>query len=404
MLPPYVTEAIDTAVSQRTGKPLSDHSKKTYKSNLRTLFRNSGSADFDAMVKDVKGTSKAIADNDNIHTRFAQLSALNMLFGRMPRFQTPEYAPVSKKWADIQKEVADLYEKGREENKLTSAQTKKYMEIPDLQKVFRTHYDAFRRERGTRTMSDAQWKLFVKRLLILSLYSLHPPVRQDYGCIRLYKTKKTHDNNHIVLPSHTLVLTEYKTSHTYGRVESKLPVEVIDILKTSLDLEPRQWLFVKGTNKPYTHSTRDTNAFSVLVNRSMAELVGKPIDVTSIRRAYTTWLADQKLTFAERRKVAEIMGHSVIQSMKYQVVQGGGSGGDSGGGSGGGVGNGNGNGSASGDAMVIRVGGEEIGFDQLTDAEVSSILVTEKKDVTDSILAKLTESQKAALRQKLGRR
>lgn len=384
-LPSYVTDAIDNGVSQRTGKPLSDHSKKTYKSNLKSLFRNSGNPDFDAMLKDVKGTSKTIADNDNIHTRFAQLSAINMLFGRMPRFQTSEYASVSKKWADIQKEVADLYEKGREENKLTKTQTKKYMEIDELRKIFQENYEKFKTERNSRTLTDSQWKLFVKRLLILSLYSLHPPVRQDYGCIRLYKTKKKYCNNHILLPTHTLVLTEYKTSHTYGAVESKLPVEVADILKTSLEIEPRQWLFVKGTDKPYTHSTKDTNAFSVLVNRSLAELVGKPIDVTSIRRAYTTWLADQKLTFAERRKIAEIMGHSVIQSMKYQVVQGGG---------------GTGGGDQTGS---IRVGDEEIGFDQLTDAEISSIMMTKRKDVTDSILDKLTESQKESLRQKLSR-
>lgn len=60
------------------------------------------------MIKYVKGTSKTIANNDNIHTRFAQLSAINMLFGRIPRFQTSEYTSVSKQWVGIQKNMADL--------------------------------------------------------------------------------------------------------------------------------------------------------------------------------------------------------------------------------------------------------------------------------------------------------
>lgn len=141
------------------------------------------------------------------------------------------------------------------------------MELHDLQKVFRKNYEKFGSELETRTMSDARWKQFVKRLLISSLYSLHPPVRHDYMCIRIYKTKKQFTNNHILMPSHTLVLTEYKTSHTYGGVESELPAEVIDIMKTSLQIEPQQWLFINGTDKPYTHPPKDTNTFSVLVNR-----------------------------------------------------------------------------------------------------------------------------------------
>ena len=375
-LPADVVDAIDAGVSSRTGKPLSDHSKKTYKSNLRSLFASTGKRDFEDVVRDIKGTAKTIADNANIHTRFAQIGAVNMLFGRVPRFKGEGFADVAKKWGDLQREVSELYEREREQNKLTKAQEKKYIEIPALQAIFNDNYAKFKEERAVRNSDpDAKWRLFVKRLLILALYALHPPVRQDYGCIRLYKTKTRRDNNHIVLPTGTLVLTEYKTAHAYGRVESKLPEEALDILKTSLELEPRQWLFVKASERPYTHSTKDTNSFSTLVNRSLGELAGRPVDVTSIRRAYTTWLAEQRLTFAERRKIAEIMGHSVIQSMKYQVVQGGGG---------------------------IRVGDEHVGFDELTDSEVSSILVSGGKDITDTILEGLTDAQKDALRTKLG--
>lgn len=376
-LPADVVDAIDAGVSSRTGKPLSDHSKKTYKSNLQSLFARTGKRDFEDVVRDIKGTAKTIADNANIHTRFAQIGAVNMLFGRVPRFKGEGFADVARKWGDLQREVSDHYEREREQNKLTKAQEKKYMEIPELQAIFNENYAKFKEARAARTADpDAKWRLFVKRLLILALYALHPPVRQDYGCIRLYKTnKKRNNNNHIVLPTGTLVLTEYKTAHAYGRVESKLPEEALDILKASLEIEPRQWLFVKASELPYTHSTKDTNSFSTLVNRSLGELAGRPVDVTSIRRAYTTWLAEQRLTFAERRKIAEIMGHSVIQSMKYQVVQGGGG---------------------------IRVGDEHVGFDQLTESEVSSILVSGGKDITDSILDGLTDAQKDALRTKLG--
>ena len=375
-LPADVVDAIDSGVSSRTGKPLSEHSKKTYKSNLQSLFASTGKRDFEDVVRDMKGTAKTIADNANIHTRFAQIGAVNMLFGRVPRFKGEGFADVARKWGELQREVSELYEREREQNKLTKAQEKKYIEVPALQAIFNENYAKFKESRAAKTADpDAKWRLFVKRLLILALYALHPPVRQDYGCIRLYKTNKKRSNNHIVLPTGTLVLTEYKTAHAYGRVESKLPLEALDILKTSLEIDPRQWLFVKASERPYTHSTKDTNSFSTLVNRSLGELAGRPVDVTSIRRAYTTWLAEQRLTFAERRKIAEIMGHSVIQSMKYQVVQGGGG---------------------------IRVGDEHVGFDQLTDSEVSSILVSGGKDVTDSILAGLTDAQKDALRTKLG--
>jgi hypothetical protein len=351
-LPDYVTNAIDQGVSKRTSKPLSEHSKKTYKSNLKTLFTKFGGKDFDAMIQDVQGTSKLISDNQNIHTRFAQLNAINMLFGRVPRYQTPQYATAAADWAKIQRQVGDLYEQGREQNRLTPSQEKKFVDISDLRNTFRTHYERFKSERDHPASNGSEWKLFVKRLLILSLYTLHPPVRQDYGCIRLYKSNKKFNNNHILLPSGTLVLTTYKTAHTYGRVESKLPDKVMDILSTSLNIDPRNWLFAKSANRPYSHTYKDTNAFSALVNRSLSEMAGKQIDVTTVRRAYATWLADQKMTFAERRKVAEIMGHSVVQSLKYQVVQGGGG---------------------------IETDGEIVAFDDMTAQEASAIMIAADK-------------------------
>lgn len=323
MLPKEVLDTIDNAVGEKTGKPLSDSSKRTYISNLKRLLRDSKSNDFFEMIKDVSKTTSTISRNSNIHSRLGQLSAINMLFARVPTLQSPSYAKSRSKYIEIHKQASELYEKGREENKLTNAQSEKYMSIQELRDIFFEKYGVFLKhsENSTKDMSESQWRLFLKRLLILGLYVLHPPVRQDYGCIRLYKTKKVYNVNHILLCSNTLVLTEYKTSKTYGRVESVLPTEVVNVLNASLISEPRQWLFIKTNQKPYSHCLKDTNSFSVLVNRSLCEIVGKPIDVTSIRRAYTTWLAEQTLTFAERRRIAEIMGHSVIQSLKYQVVE-----------------------------------------------------------------------------------
>jgi hypothetical protein len=322
MLPKEVVDTIDNAVGEKTGKPLSDSSKRTYISNLKRLFRDSKSDDFFEMVKDVSKTTDTISKNKNIHSRLGQLSAINMLFARVPTLQSPGYAKSRSKYIEIHKQASDLYEKGREENKLTDAQSGKYMSIKELRDIFFEKYKLFLElnENSTRDISESNWRLFIKRLLILGLYVLHPPVRQDYGCIRLYKTNKVYNINHILLCSNKLVLTEYKTSKTYGRVESILPPEVVKVLNASLISEPRQWLFIKTNQKPYSHCLKDTNSFSVLVNRSLCEIVGKPIDVTSIRRAYTTWLSEQTLTFAERRRIAEIMGHSVIQSLKYQVV------------------------------------------------------------------------------------
>lgn len=323
MLPKEVTDIINSAVGEKTGKPLSESSKRTYTSNLKRLLRDSKSDDFYEMVKDVSKTTETISNNSNIHSRLGQLSALNMLFARGSIFQTPVYAKARSKYVEIHKQASELYENAREQNKLTEAQADKYMSIQQLRDIFFEKYTTFLELDGNaqKEMSESHWRLFLKRLLILGLYVLHPPVRQDYGCIRLYKTKKTYNVNHIILCSNTLVLTEYKTSRTYGRVESTLPSEVVNVLRASLVVEPRNWLFVKTNAKPYSHDLKDTNSFSVLVNRSLGDIVGKPIDVTSIRRAYTTWLAEQTLTFAERRRIAEIMGHSVIQSMKYQVVE-----------------------------------------------------------------------------------
>lgn len=279
---------------------------------------------------------------------------------------------VKKKWSDLQKTLNDEYESIRDQNKLTDKQKTKFQDIDSLRKIFDTHYQEFEKLRNNRTISDSQWSLFVKRLLILALYVLHPPTRQDYGCVRLYKTKKPYDTNHLVVPINTLVLSEYKTSETYGRVESVLPVQVGEILKASLEIEPRKWLFVKGNGQPYRHTPKDSNSFTTLVNRSLSELVGNRIDVTSIRRAFASWIAKQDITFAERKRIAQIMGHSVLQNMQYQVVGGG-----------------------------IQVGGEHVPVSSLSDVEIAKISLTTKSDETEDFLNTLTPEQKDRLRERL---
>lgn len=367
-LPRDVVAAIGSATSLREGRdgsraPLSPESKKTYLSNLRKVLAAYVRAHpdapreraFDDMLVEVDATVAAISGGPrdgprarNMHTVSGQVAAVSALFQRIPRLQTGRFAEAWPKWQRLSTELKKTKQAVREKNELTEAQGGKFLSMEAIRARFARLMERFRAGRGEQP--EGEWALFVKRLLLLALYAMHPPLRQDYGCIRLCapaaegcRRKRASRCNHILMGADrwTLVLLNYKTTKHYGRVESDLAPEIVEVASESLRLEPREFLFVRRDKRPYRDTVKSTNSFTALVNRSLSEILEHPADVTSVRRAYATWLGGQSITFAERRRAAEIMGHSVLQSLQYEVV----------------------------DREHVRVGGATVPLSELTDVE-----------------------------------
>lgn len=166
-----------------------------------------------------------------------------------------------------------------------------------------------------------------RKHLLLSIYTYIPPVRQDYGKVRILskapKKSERCNGNYIILNTSTqrIILNEYKTGERYGYNEYDLPKELTKIIKASLKQTPRQYLFtlLDDPTKPY----EDDRSFTYFSNITLKELLNnKGACVTMMRHAFDTQLSLNYafMSLGEKEKIARFMGHSICQQVKYMHV------------------------------------------------------------------------------------
>lgn len=160
-----------------------------------------------------------------------------------------------------------------------------------------------------------------RRHLLLSMYTYIPPLRQDFNEVKVYARKPREDKgNYLIINTRTkkLVLNEDKTQYCYGRYEKDLPKELAKIIKSSLEQEPRDFLFVTLDNgKPY-----NSNSFTKFSNNTLKELFDNPhVSVSLLRSAHITSQDFNKLSEGDKEELAKDMRHSVRQQGEYRHVE-----------------------------------------------------------------------------------
>jgi hypothetical protein len=147
----------------------------------------------------------------------------------------------------------------------------------------------------------------VERHLLMSLFTLLPPRRNEYGTVEFVAERKRHKRvgNYYMLGADAedyIVLNDYKTAKSHGREVIKVPDELVTVVRRSLELFPRTHMFAgrDGTGA----------AGNAYINRLFKGVVpGKTLGSGIVRKiAKTTW-EDLKLPQAHR--LAKRMGHSL---------------------------------------------------------------------------------------------
>lgn len=154
--------------------------------------------------------------------------------------------------------------------------------------------------------------------LLLSLYTMIPPLRSNFDNVKiLNKDSNDNKNNYIVLTEdkNQLILNRYKTAPTYDKIIINLPDDLVSEINESLKQKPRDYLFVEHGNKPYTKA----NSWNAWANRRLKKLFNTDFSLTMFRHIYLS-NKDLKLnekTLKERKKISDIMGHSLDTQSKY---------------------------------------------------------------------------------------
>lgn len=164
-----------------------------------------------------------------------------------------------------------------------------------------------------------------KEYILISLLTYIPPRRQlDWYNVLVFnkkdpKWKPNTKINYINLGYETpyILLSEYKTARYYGLWYKKLEGPLLEILKNNYSKE-EQLLFSSNKNKKYARIETFTN----WTNNTLKSLLNKnDVSMNTLRHSYISYIFknNPNMTLIERKILAKDMGHSIIESMIYNI-------------------------------------------------------------------------------------
>jgi len=152
--------------------------------------------------------------------------------------------------------------------------------------------------------------------LLLSMYTLIPPVRIDYYATHIIKSGEVPEtDNYIILKNGEaeLVIRKYKTSRKHGQINHpKLPDDLYNIIIKSLEEYPRKYLF-ENNGKAFT-----SNGFCKWSSSTLKKLFGVELTLTMIRHIYISSLPLSTMTVEEKINIGKLMGHTIGVQAEYE--------------------------------------------------------------------------------------
>lgn len=275
-----------------TRRVLSNASKKKYDMAIQRIK--------DAKLNIETQPKEVIAWIKTKGGRSAQVLYLSAIKYEMNKGDKPFPVP-----REYQEEIDRLSEIGKGEQKnqeLSEKQVSNFVSYTDLLAVQQ-------RLAAKEDKSDADWKDY----LIASLYTLTPPVRADYGEVKIFKHRSTtRTGNELIWGQKRgdyFVFREYKTKGTYGVVEVRVPAALHDVISgwfAHLGKTPSTLLGRVVT--PNDLLNYITHAF-----RSTKKVIG----VNLLRHAYIKHHFPQLTTIKQKEELAMKMLHSKDKQEEY---------------------------------------------------------------------------------------
>lgn len=163
-----------------------------------------------------------------------------------------------------------------------------------------------------------------QRYLVLNLYTLIPPLRNNFVDAVVYQDFSTDitiqdHRNYIFLNEKILILNKYKTKGTYGILRIDLPQELIEIISGWMRIRTTIYNVLDGRRELLFHTRKRTPMTSKNLIKYLNRIFGKKVSTSMLRKVYLSEKYPAVESSNEMRKDATIMGHSVYtQQLVYR--------------------------------------------------------------------------------------
>jgi len=301
-------------------KGLADSSIKLYLRNLEKLNDNQPlkNLNFLKNVGDITAKLERYKENTKRGYLISICSVLSLDKGTKPKAKL--YDDYFQLMMNKNKEL-----KAEEKtNEKSDAQNKNWMDWKEVEEKFNALEDKVNSFKGQKELNEHQYNTLLQ-YIILSLYVLFPPRRNEYQKMMIVKSASETSpttTNYLDLDHHRMIMNVYKTSKKEGQAILELPEAFKPILAVYLKHHP----LLKG--KKITKALPPT-PFLVYYNgeqldkvnsitRILNKIFGRKVGSSMLRHIYlSNKYGDVQ---EEQKKDAEAMGHSTAQQKDYIKV------------------------------------------------------------------------------------
>jgi len=255
---------------------IKESSKKLYMSNLKRLNDNKEPEDYTFLKNTAKIFEKIQHLKDN--TKRTYLISIVSVLKDQPKFKKP---------FDIYYQKMMEYNKNLKTNTTKSeTQNENWMEQEEIKKLweeYKTNVTLL--TKGKRKLTDAEFEQLT-HYLVLSLYVLIPPRRNDYlkMLVLLEPAELKPEYNYLDVKNKQFIFQNFKTNRTYKTQTIEIPKELMDVITLYLKFRKDKTNLMPFLVKPDGTPFESINSVTRILNK----IFKKKISVSLLRNIYLT--------------------------------------------------------------------------------------------------------------------
>ena len=280
---------------------VTDSTIKIYRVNIKRLFENVFDGKYDVnQLDDVKKVSEYL-DSLNMHSKKNILAVILVI---IKAFDLGEdlyynYSELTKKQAELVQSNYDKQEKSKKEED-------NWMTMEEIRNVRNKYAGLCSKFKNNLDKKDMD---LYQKYLVICLYTMMPPLRNNFANTYFAKTKKDLVNipekcNYISLYDKQFVLRSYKTAKHYGDKRLDLSNDLVKII--------RKWGRINSTNYLLINLRFNTPMSENRLTKYLNTIFEpKKVSSSMLRKIYLSNKYPVELSLEEMKKDANAMAHSV---------------------------------------------------------------------------------------------
>lgn len=276
---------------------IKQNSLKAYLSNIRKIFREV----FDNNI-DIKNFNKFTQIKKYLET-LTPATRKNIMTAIMVFLKANNSSDaLIKKYQDYYSELIEDYENNYDKQVKSDKENKNWITQKELEK--KRHELAALIDKMDLDDLNRKDEDIIQQHLVLMLYSLIPPIRNDYAQMKVYENHTSKNENFINLKNKEIILNKYKTDKTYGMKKINIPNELIKLIKRWINISQSNYLLINiYDRKPMTN-----NGLTKYLNKIFKP---KKVSTTLLRKLYLSEKYPVIHNRKDMKQDAYIMGHSI---------------------------------------------------------------------------------------------